>query len=133
MKKFISILLILAISVIFGSCEQARTIIVTYNCELTHFYSRHTADLDIVKNYIKKKTAYTVGSSFRISVYGKNDAVCIEEADRQAKVKFDNCTCFFRESELDEVLGQETEFEYSFCRIDNNDTIIVASYRYNMD
>lgn len=134
MKKSVSILLVLAVSFIFCSCEQAQTFIVTFNCELTHFYSKHTADLDNVKNYISRKGAQKVGSSFSLSIYGKNEAVCIEEADRQAKVYFDNCTVFFRESDLDELLGDETEFEYSFCRIkDNGDTLKVVSYQYNME
>jgi len=133
MKKIASILLVIITSVIISSCEQAQTYIIPYKCELTHYYSRHSADLDKVKSYITRKGANAVGSSFRLSVYGKNEAVSIEEADSQAKVYFNSCTCFFYKSELDELLGEETEFEYAFCRINANDTIIVASYRHNMD
>lgn len=126
--------MVIASIFVFNSCEQARTLIVDFNCDLTHFYSRHTADRDNVVYYIKKKGAQQVGTSFRLSIYGKNDEVCTEEADRQARVYFDQCTCYFRESELEELLGEETEFEYSFWRTDNSgDTIIVANYKYNMD
>lgn len=134
MKKLASIFLVLAISLVFGSCEQARTVIVTYNCELTHYQSNHTADLNIVKNYIASSGAQAVGSSFRYSVYGKSDEACIEEADRRAKNYFDNNILCLSNAELRELLGEETEFEYSFCRVqDNGDTLKIASYQYNME
>lgn len=126
--------MVLAISLVFGSCEQARTVIVTYNCELTHYQSNHTADLNIVKNYIASSGAQAVGSSFRYSVYGKSDEACIEEADRRAKNYFDNNILCLSNAELRELLGEETEFEYSFCRVqDNGDTLKIASYQYNME
>lgn len=134
MKKIASVLLILAIGLVFGSCEQARTVIVTYNCELTHYQSNHTADLNIVKNYIANSGAQAVGSSFRYSIYGKSDEACIEEADRRAKNYFDNNILCLSNAELRELLGEETEFEYSFCRVqDNGDTLKIASYQYNME
>lgn len=134
MKKIASVLLILTIGLVFGSCEQARTVIVTYNCELTHYSSNHTADINNLKNYILKKGAQAVGSSFRYSIYGKSDEACIEEADRKAKIYFDNCVCFFSVDDLNELLGDETKFEYSFCRVqDNGDTLKIASYQYNME
>lgn len=126
--------MVLAISLVFGSCEQARTVIVTYNCELTHYQSNHTADLNIVKNYIASSGAQAVGSSFRYSVYGKSDEACVEEADRKAKNYFDNNILCLSDAELRELLGEETEFEYSFCRVqDNGDTLKIASYQYNME
>lgn len=126
--------MVLAISLVFGSCEQARTVIVTYNCELTHYQSNHTADLNIVKNYIASSGAQTVGSSFRYSIYGKSDEACVEEADRKAKNYFDNNILCLSDAELRELLGEETEFEYSFCRVqDNGDTLKIASYQYNME
>lgn len=134
MKKIASVLLILAIGLVFGSCEQARTVIVTYNCELTHYQSNHTADLNIVKNYIANSGAQAVGSSFRYSIYGKSDEACIEEADRRAKNYFDNNILCLSNAELRELLGEETEFEYSFCRVqDNGDTLKIASYQFNME
>lgn len=134
MKKLASLFLVLAISLVFGSCEQARTVIVTYNCELTHYQSNHTADLNIVKNYIASSGAQAVGSSFRYSVYGKSDEACVEEADRKAKNYFDNNILCLSDAELRELLGEETEFEYSFCRVqDNGDTLKIASYQYNME
>jgi len=134
MKKVTSLLLILTISVIFGSCEQARVVMVTYNCELTHFYTRHTTDLDKLENYINEKGRYDVGTSFGISVYGKNDEVCIEEADQQAKETFNYFTNYFSKYEVHKLLGEETEFEYSFCRVnDNGDTLKIVSYQYNME
>lgn len=126
--------MVLAISLVFGSCEQARTVIVTYNCELTHYQSNHTADLNIVKNYIASSGAQAVGSSFRYSIYGKSDEACVEEADRKAKNYFDNNILCLSDAELRELLGEETEFEYSFCRVqDNGDTLKIASYQYNME
>lgn len=123
-----------AISLVFGSCEQARTVIVTYNCELTHYQSNHTADLNIVKNYIANSGAQAVGSSFRYSIYGKSDEACIEEADRRAKNYFDNNILCLSNADLRELPGEETEFEYSFCRVqDNGDTLKIASYQYNME
>lgn len=134
MRKIASVLLILAIGLVFGSCEQARTVIVTYNCELTHYQSNHTADLNIVKSYIANSGAQAVGSSFRYSIYGKSDEACIEEADRRAKNYFDNNILCLSNAELRELLGEETEFEYSFCRVqDNGDTLKIASYQYNME
>ena len=134
MKKIASVLLILAIGLVFGSCEQARTVIVTYNCELTHYQSNHTADLNIVKSYIANSGAQAVGSSFRYSIYGKSDEACIEEADRRAKNYFDNNILCLSNADLRELLGEETEFEYSFCRVqDNGDTLKIASYQYNME
>ena len=134
MKKLASIFLVLAISLVFGSCEQARTVIVTYNCELTHYQSNHTADLNIVKSYIANSGAQAVGSSFRYSIYGKSDEACIEEADKRAKNYFDNNILCLSNADLRELLGEETEFEYSFCRVqDNGDTLKIASYQYNME
>lgn len=134
MRKIASIFLVLAISLVFGSCEQARTVIVTYNCELTHYQSNHTADLDIVKSYIANSGAQAVGSSFRYSIYGKSDEACIEEADKRAKNYFDNNILCLSNADLRELLGEETEFEYSFCRVqDNGDTLKIASYQYNME
>lgn len=134
MKKIASVLLILAIGLVFGSCEQARTVIVTYNCELTHYSSNHTADINNLKNYILKKGAQAVGSSFRYSIYGKSDEACIEEADKRAKNYFDNNILCLSNADLRELLGEETEFEYSFCRVqDNGDTLKIASYQYNME
>lgn len=134
MKKSASILLVLVISVILFSCKQARTVIVTYNCELTHYQSNHTADLDIVKSYIINNGAQAVGSSFRYSIYGKSDEACIEEADKRAKNYFDNNILCLSNADLRELLGEETEFEYSFCRVqDNGDTLKIASYQYNME
>lgn len=134
MRKIASVLLILAIGLVFGSCEQARTVIVTYNCELTHYQSNHTADLNIVKSYIANSGAQAVGSSFRYSIYGKSDEACIEEADKRAKNYFDNNILCLSNADLRELLGEETEFEYSFCRVqDNGDTLKIASYQYNME
>lgn len=134
MRKIASVLLILAIGLVFGSCEQARTVIVTYNCELTHYQSNHTADLNIVKSYIANSGAQAVGSSFRYSIYGKSDEACIEEADRRAKNYFDNNILCLSNADLRELLGEETEFEYSFCRVqDNGDTLKIASYQFNME
>lgn len=134
MKKLASFFLVLAISLVFGSCEQARTVIVTYNCELTHYQSNHTADLNIVKSYIANSGAQAVGSSFRYSIYGKSDEACIEEADKRAKNYFDNNILCLSNADLRELLGEETEFEYSFCRVqDNGDTLKIASYQYNME
>ena len=134
MRKIASVLLILAIGLVFGSCEQARTVIVTYNCELTHYSSNHTADINNLKNYILKKGAQAVGSSFRYSIYGKSDEACIEEADKRAKNYFDNNILCLSNADLRELLGDETEFEYSFCRVqDNGDTLKIASYQYNME
>lgn len=134
MKKSASILLVLVISVILFSCKQARTVIVTYNCELTHYQSNHTADLDIVKSYVINNGAQAVGSSFRYSIYGKSDEACIEEADRKAKNYFEDNVRYLSAGELRKLLGEETEFEYSFCRVqDNGDTLKIASYQYNME
>lgn len=133
MKKVTSLLLILTISVIFGSCEQARTVVITYDCLLTHYYSRHTADLDKVKTYIYDNGANPVGSSFRIPIYGKSDEACYAEGDRQVEVYFTTSTSTFSDKDLAKQLGDETEFEYSFCRVNaNGDTLKIASYQYNM-
>lgn len=134
MKKTASLLLVFAVCFICCSCEQARTVIVTYNCELTHYQSNHTADLDIVKSYVINNGAQAVGSSFRYSIYGKSDEACIEEADRKAKNYFEDNVRYLSAGELRKLLGEETEFEYSFCRVqDNGDTLKIASYQYNME
>lgn len=134
MKKIASLLLVVATIAILGSCKQARSVAITYHCDLTHYYSRHTADLDKVKLYIISNGSYAVGTTFILSIYGKSDEACYEEGDRQASTYFTTNTCTFNKKKLAEILGEETEFVYSYFRIkDDGDTLIIASYSYNIE
>lgn len=134
MKKTVSILLIIIIGIIFSSCEQARTIVITYHCDLTHYYSRHQADLNKVKSYIVSNGSNAVGTSFVLSIYGRNDQACYDEGDERARTYFTTNTSLFSKKELEEILAPETEFVYSYYRVkDNGDTLIVASYKFNVE